>query len=93
MIMVMGHIKLASDKIDRLTDAMAAQLSATRAEDGCDRYGFARDVLDPGLIIISERWRDQRALDAHCPLQGTTYGRIQRGLGKRSRRSHQHKGV
>ena len=44
---------------------MRAQLTATRAEDGCEHYGYSRDVLDPDLLVISERWRDQAAIDAH----------------------------
>ena len=65
MIIVMGYAKLGAGEIDRLHDAMAAQLSATRTEDGCEHYGFARDVLDPDLLVISERWRDQAAIDSH----------------------------
>jgi quinol monooxygenase YgiN len=65
MIIVMGHAKLAAGEIDRLKDDMAVQIAATQAEDGCMLYCFARDVLDPDTLIISERWRDQAALDAH----------------------------
>lgn len=65
MIIVMGYAKLAPGEIDRLTEAMARQVSATNAEDGCDHYSFARDLRDPDTLIISERWRDQAAIDAH----------------------------
>jgi quinol monooxygenase YgiN len=65
MIIVMGQTKLAAGEIDRLKDDIAAQIAATEAEEGCYLYCFARDVLDPDTLIISERWRDQAALDAH----------------------------
>jgi quinol monooxygenase YgiN len=65
MIVVMGTIKLAEGDIDRLHSAMAAQMAATHAEDGCEQYVFSRDVTDPNALIISERWRDQEALNAH----------------------------
>jgi quinol monooxygenase YgiN len=65
MIIVMGHAKTAPGDLDRLKDAMAAQLAATNAEDGCLHYSFSRDVLDPDTMIITERWRDQAAIDAH----------------------------
>ena len=29
-------------------------------------YAFAEDVLDPGLIHVSEVWRDQAALEKHA---------------------------
>jgi quinol monooxygenase YgiN len=65
MIVVMGTIKLADGDIDRLKDAMAAQMTATQAEDGCEQYVFSRDVTDANTLIISERWRDEAALAAH----------------------------
>jgi quinol monooxygenase YgiN len=65
MIIVMGTAKLATGELDRLGDAMTQQMAATRAEDGCLQYDFSRHADDPDLLIISERWRDQAALDAH----------------------------
>lgn len=65
MIIVMGYAQAAPGEIDRIIDGMKAMVAATNAEDGCDHYGFSRDVHDPDRMIISERWRDQAALDAH----------------------------
>ena len=65
MIIVMGHAKLGPGEIDRLGDAMATQIAATLAEDGCLHYGYSRDVLEPDTMIISERWRDNDAIAAH----------------------------
>jgi quinol monooxygenase YgiN len=65
MILVEGQVRLAAGEIDRLADAMRAQIEATRAEEGCELYAFAVDVLDPQTLRISERWTDQAALDAH----------------------------
>ncbi len=65
MVIVMGTARLGPGEIDRLGDAMRAQLEATRAEDGCEHYSFARDVLDPDLLHIAERWRDNAAIAAH----------------------------
>jgi quinol monooxygenase YgiN len=65
MILVSGTVKFAPREMDRLHGEMAAQLEATNAEDGCELYAFARDVLDPDLMHICERWRDDDALKAH----------------------------
>lgn len=65
MIIIMGFAKTAPGDLDRLADAMKAQVAATNAEDGCELYCFSRDVTDPDTLIISERWRDQAAIDAH----------------------------
>ena len=40
-------------------------VTATRAEDGCIAYSYAQDLFDPGLIHVSEKWRDRDALTAH----------------------------
>lgn len=65
MILVEGTVRLAAGEIERLGDAMRAQIEATRAEPGCELYAFAADVLDPQTLRISERWTSQEALDAH----------------------------
>ena len=44
---------------------MAKMIAASRAEDGCLRYAYAVDVLDEGLIHVSEAWTDRTALAAH----------------------------
>jgi quinol monooxygenase YgiN len=65
MVIVMGTARLGPGEMERLLPDMQAQLAATRAEDGCESYVFARDVLDPDVLQISERWRDNDALAAH----------------------------
>src|SRR3546814_8365721 len=45
--------------------AMAQMISASRAENGCEEYFYAEDVLDLGLIHVRELWHDQAALDRH----------------------------
>jgi quinol monooxygenase YgiN len=65
MIIVMGYAKLAEGEFDRLAPEMATQVAATRGEEGCDLYCFSRDLFEPDTLVISERWRDRTALDAH----------------------------
>jgi quinol monooxygenase YgiN len=65
MVIVMGTATFAPGKIDRLLGALQAQLTATRAEDGCLHYAFSRDVLDLDRLHVAERWRDNDAIDAH----------------------------
>ncbi len=65
MIIVTGTARFGEGEIDRLKAAMAANIEATRAEDGCDHYTYAVDLTDPNLLHISERWRDEAAIEAH----------------------------
>ena len=65
MIVVMGEVRMGDGEIDRLQPDMATQMAATHAEDGCEQYIFSRDVTDPNLLLVTERWRDEAALNAH----------------------------
>jgi len=65
MIIVTGTARFGEGEIERLRDSMAATVAASRAEDGCDHYAYAADVSDPNLLHISERWRDEAAIEAH----------------------------
>ena len=65
MIIVMGHAQLGSGEIDRLQAEMVTQVKATNAEPGCQHYSFSHDVTNPDRLIISERWDNQAAIDAH----------------------------
>lgn len=65
MLLIVGTVRIPVENVARARPAVARLIEATRAEDGCLKYGFAEDVLDPGLIHISEVWRDQAALEAH----------------------------
>lgn len=66
MLCIMGTIRIPADRVDAARPAMAAMITATRAEPGCFEYAFALDAVDPGLIRVSERWADRAALDAHA---------------------------
>ena len=65
MIIVTGTARFGAGEIERLNEAMAANVAATRAEDGCDHYSYAVDIAEPDLLHISERWRDEAAIEAH----------------------------
>ncbi len=65
MILVLGTVQLAPDKLDGAKGAMERMVTASRAESGCVAYSYAQDVLDPQTIHVVEKWRDRAALDAH----------------------------
>ena len=65
MIIVTGMARFGEGEIERLKDAFAANIAATRAEDGCLAYAYAVDIADPNLLHISEQWRDEAAVNAH----------------------------
>ena len=65
MIIVNGTVRFGAGEIDRLRHAMARNIEATRAEEGCEHYAYAVDLSDPDLLHVSERWRDDDSIAAH----------------------------
>jgi quinol monooxygenase YgiN len=65
MIVITGTIRIPADKLDAARPALRTLIEETRKEDGCLQYSFGEDVLDPGLLVGAEVWRDGAALGAH----------------------------
>ena len=65
MIVVAGQFRFPAERMAEARLVMQAVITATRAEAGCAVYAYAEDVLDPGLIRVSELWHSRAHLDAH----------------------------
>jgi quinol monooxygenase YgiN len=65
MLLIAGTVRIPAERVADARVAARRMIEATRAEDGCVQYAFAEDVLEPGLIHISEVWREQAALERH----------------------------
>ncbi len=65
MIVVVGQFRFPPEQMAAALPAMRKVMAATRAEDGCIEYNYGEDVLDPGLIRVSEVWASRAQLDAH----------------------------
>ncbi|HEV2363231.1 MAG TPA: putative quinol monooxygenase [Caulobacteraceae bacterium] len=63
-IIVAGTVRAPAD-LDAALPHMQAMVAASRAEDGCIEYAYARDLIDPSLVRVFEIWRDEAALQAH----------------------------
>lgn len=48
-----------------MADAARAMVAETVKEAGCLTYASSRDINDPDLIRIAERWETAEALAAH----------------------------
>jgi quinol monooxygenase YgiN len=66
MIVITGTVRIPAGTLDLCRPAMRSMVQASCAEDGCLHYAYAEDVLRPGVIWISEAWRDGAALKAHA---------------------------
>ncbi|MBX3708084.1 MAG: antibiotic biosynthesis monooxygenase [Pseudomonadales bacterium] len=65
MIVINARITADPETIRTLQPAIAAMETASRAEPGCEDYCFSVELNDPGVLRITERWRDMAALIAH----------------------------
>jgi len=65
VIVVTGDVWVAPENVDKLREHLRRLIEATRREEGCLAYSFGEDVLEPGLLRISERWLNWQSLDAH----------------------------
>ncbi len=65
MIIVMGTFRMPEENVAAALPLAAKVVAATQCEDGCIQYSYARDLTDPGLFHVAERWRDRAALMAH----------------------------
>jgi len=65
VIVVIGSFRIPPNMVEVVRPAMDAMITASRAEEGCIEYAYALDVLDEGLVRVSEKWRDRAALEAH----------------------------
>lgn len=65
MLLILGTFRIPPRNLSAAMPAMRAMIDASRAEDGCVDYGYAQDLLEPGLIQVREVWRDRATLDRH----------------------------
>jgi quinol monooxygenase YgiN len=64
-LLIVGTVRLPPENLAEARVVMAAMIAASRAENGCIDYAYAEDVADPGLIRVSETWRDREVLARH----------------------------
>ena len=65
MIVITGYTRVAPEKLEAARPQVRKNLEATRKEAGCLLYAYGEDFLDPGVIRITERWKNWDALAAH----------------------------
>jgi quinol monooxygenase YgiN len=65
MIIVGGTFEVEpADREQFIADRLAL-MRVSRAEKGCLDYAFCADPLEPGRVLLYERWESQDDLNAH----------------------------
>ena len=65
MIIVAGTIEVDPAQRDAFLASRAGVMRRSRSEEGCLEYCFAPDPLDPGRVVLVERWASQEAFNGH----------------------------
>jgi len=65
MVIVAGHFVVDPADQAAFVAGREEAMRLTRTEPGCLEYVMAADPVDPGRVVLYERWADQAALDAH----------------------------
>ncbi|HAE28055.1 MULTISPECIES: putative quinol monooxygenase [Hyphomonas] len=65
MIVIEGTVRVPPERVEAARPAMETMIRASRAESGCIDYAYSVDLLDPGLVRVTERWESREVLKAH----------------------------
>lgn len=64
-VIVQGSFSVRPEDRDQFIERSIGGMRSSRREDGCLEYVLAADPLDPGRVVISERWESREHLDRH----------------------------
>lgn len=65
MIIVSGVFEVEPSERDAFLAGRADAMRRSRAESGCIEYVFSADPIEPGRVVLFERWESDEALSAH----------------------------
>jgi quinol monooxygenase YgiN len=68
-VIVQGTFSIDPTERDRFVEASVGGMRSSRQEEGCLEYVMAADPLDPGRVILSERWESMDHLQQHLAQQ------------------------
>ncbi len=64
MVIVAGHVVIASGQRDRYLASCTAVVEQARRAPGCLDFAITADLLEPDRIVIFERWESRDAVNA-----------------------------
>jgi quinol monooxygenase YgiN len=67
-IRLLVTITARSGRGAELAEAYCGRRAEVLKEEGCEEFEVFRSAVDPDKLVILERWRDEKALEAHARL-------------------------
>ena len=74
MLIVAGSIEVDPAERESFLKGREEGMRTSRAEPGCLDYVFSADPLEPGRVMLFERWESKEALAAHLERMGMRRG-------------------
>ena len=65
MVIVGGIFEVDPAQREEFVASRHESMRKSRAEPGCLEYVVSADPIEPGRVILFERWADQASLDTH----------------------------
>jgi quinol monooxygenase YgiN len=65
MLIVAGVFEVDPEQRAEFIRAKESVMRESRREPGCHAYAFSADPLEPGRVLLYERWEDKASLAAH----------------------------
>jgi quinol monooxygenase YgiN len=65
MIVIIGTLRIPAEDAPRVMPHLQSMVAASRQEEGALYFSLALDPSEPGLVRVSEVFRDKQALEAH----------------------------
>lgn len=71
MVIVIGTIDVAPDRREAFIHDQLDRIRETRDAKGCLTCAYSPDPLDPGRVLLIEKWVSREDFDAHLALAKT----------------------
>jgi quinol monooxygenase YgiN len=65
MLIVAGTFEVDPDLREEFLRSKENAMRVSRRESGCHDYVFSADPLEPGRVVLYERWEDKASLAGH----------------------------
>jgi quinol monooxygenase YgiN len=78
-LVIIEAVAAGAGDVTRILTEARPLIAATREEAGCLTYAFSQDSLDPAILRVVERWRDDASMEAH--MKSAHLGRFMAFLG------------
>ena len=62
MLLIVGTVRMPPEELNDARMAMQEMIEARLEEDGCQAYSYSEDVMEPGLIHVTEVKRSTHIL-------------------------------